>query len=104
MDDRSDATRFILLQASSRICAIPLTHVVETMRPLPVRGFSGSPEFVAGIAIIRGRATAVVDLGKLLGERGSDLLGRYVIHPSEERSANRDWGSRRRLRSFVLHP
>jgi len=78
MDDRSPQTQVILLRASSLICAIPLVHVVETMRPLPVRGFSGSPEFVAGMAIIRGRATAVVDLGKLLGEHGSGLLGRYV--------------------------
>lgn len=78
MDDRSPRNRFILLRASSRICAIPLAHVVETMRPLPVRGFPGSPEFVAGIAIVRGSATPVVDLGKLLGERGSGLVGRYV--------------------------
>jgi len=78
MTDGSARVQFILLRASVRVCAIPLVHVVETMRPLPVRGFSGSPEFVTGIAIVRGRATPVVDLGTLLGERGSGVVGRYV--------------------------
>ena len=78
MDDRSPQTQFILLRASSRTCAIPLVHVVETMRPLPVREISGAPEFVAGMAIVRGRATPVVDLGTLLGVRGAGRARRYV--------------------------
>jgi purine-binding chemotaxis protein CheW len=52
--------------------------VVETLRPLPVRSFSGSPDFVTGVAILRGRPTAVVDLGMLLGERGPTVASRYV--------------------------
>jgi purine-binding chemotaxis protein CheW len=49
------------------VCAVPLTHVIETMRPLPVEPISGVPSFVQGISIIRGIPTPVVDLGALLG-------------------------------------
>jgi purine-binding chemotaxis protein CheW len=46
---------------------MPLTHVIETMRPLPVEPISGVPSFVQGISIIRGIPTPVVDLGAVLG-------------------------------------
>jgi purine-binding chemotaxis protein CheW len=49
------------------VCAVPLTHVIETMRPLPVEPISGVPSFVQGISIIRGIPTPVVDLGAILG-------------------------------------
>ena len=67
------------MRASSRLCAVPLRHVVEIMRPLPIRGFAGSPEFVAGIAVIRGAAMAVLDLEALLGKRGPTPPGRFVV-------------------------
>jgi purine-binding chemotaxis protein CheW len=46
---------------------MPLIHVIETMRPLPVEPISGVPAFVQGISIIRGIPTPVVDLGAVLG-------------------------------------
>jgi len=51
-------------------CAVPITHVIETMRPLPVEPISGVPSFVQGISIIRGIPTPVVDLGAILGTPG----------------------------------
>jgi purine-binding chemotaxis protein CheW len=47
-------------------CAVPLTHVVEVLRPLPVEPLAGAPAGVLGVAVIRGRATPVVDLAGLL--------------------------------------
>jgi purine-binding chemotaxis protein CheW len=51
----------------SCICAVPLAHVIEIMRPLPIESLSGAPAFVSGIAIIRGIPTPIVDLAAVLG-------------------------------------
>ena len=60
----------IIVGLNSCVCAVPLTHVIETMRPLPVEPISGVPSFVQGISIIRGIPTPVVDLGAILGTPG----------------------------------
>jgi len=59
------------------LCALPLEHVVETMRPLPVEIVGGAPEFVSGLSIIRGVPLPVVDTGSLLGA-GESLPTRFV--------------------------
>jgi purine-binding chemotaxis protein CheW len=56
----------LLARTRTRLCAIPLAHVVEVMRPLPVTPLSGSPGCVLGLALVRGAPTPVVDLGSLL--------------------------------------
>ncbi len=61
----------LLCRAEARWCALPLRHVVETMRPLPVSPIPGTPPFVTGLAIIRGAATPVIDLARLLGATDS---------------------------------
>lgn len=60
--------RWLLCRIGERLCGIPLAHVVETMRPLPVEPVPESPPGVVGLAIIRGAATPVVDAASLLGE------------------------------------
>lgn len=47
---------------------MPLSHVVETMRPLPVRPMPGMPSFIAGLSLVRGRPLPVVDAAALIGE------------------------------------
>jgi purine-binding chemotaxis protein CheW len=59
------------------VCAVPLEHVIETMRPLSVEVISGLPSFVQGIALIRGIPTPVIDLGAILGAPG-EAAGRFV--------------------------
>jgi purine-binding chemotaxis protein CheW len=46
---------------------LPLAHVSETMRPLPVEPFAGMPPYVLGLAIIRAGPVPVLDAGRLLG-------------------------------------
>jgi purine-binding chemotaxis protein CheW len=60
-------SRVLVLEVESRACAVPLSHVVETMRPLPIDPIAGMPPFVRGLSVIRGAPTPVVDLGALLG-------------------------------------
>jgi purine-binding chemotaxis protein CheW len=47
--------------------AVPLAHVVETMRPLPLRAFPGLPPFVPGVSLIRDAVVPIVDLARLVG-------------------------------------
>ena len=57
----------LLCRVGAHLCALPLEHVVEAMRPLPVEIVGGAPEFVRGLSIIRGVPLPVVDTGSLLG-------------------------------------
>jgi purine-binding chemotaxis protein CheW len=56
---------------------MPLAHVVETMRPLPVEAVTGAPHFVRGLAVIRGVPVPVVDAAQLLGTQ-TNQADRFV--------------------------
>lgn len=69
------------------MCGLPLEHVRETMRPLPVQELGRMPSFVRGLSIIRGQATPVLDARRLLGGPAEVSTGRYVMLELGERSA-----------------
>jgi purine-binding chemotaxis protein CheW len=75
----------LLCRARERLCAVPLRHVLETMRPLPVDRLAGMPGFVLGLSMIRGQSTPVVDCGALLGEARRPEHGRFVTLRTGER-------------------
>jgi purine-binding chemotaxis protein CheW len=78
----------LVCQVGSRLCGIPLEHVVETMRPLPVQRLAELPPFVDGLALIRGSPTPVLDARRLLGAAETpDACGRYVTLRLGGRSA-----------------
>jgi len=58
--------RILLFRAGDLLCGLPLEDVVETMRPLPIRPLAGLPVYAQGISVVRGQATAVVDVALLL--------------------------------------
>jgi len=62
--------RTLVVRVQTRVCAVPLMHVVETMRPLPIEPLAHMPAFVRGVSIIRGVPTPVVDLGVVIGAPG----------------------------------
>jgi purine-binding chemotaxis protein CheW len=70
-------SRTLVVGVQGRLCALPLTRVMEIMRPLPVEPISAVPSFVQGISLIRGIPTPVVDLGVLLG-MPSGVADRFV--------------------------
>jgi purine-binding chemotaxis protein CheW len=57
---------FVLCRIGSRIGALALLDVRETMRPLPIEPLAGTPPFVLGLAIVRGSPVPVIDAGRLL--------------------------------------
>lgn len=69
---------FLVCQSGTRSCGFPLEHVVEIMRALPVETFPDMPQFVLGIAQIRGAMVPVVDLARLLGLIADHTPSRYV--------------------------
>ena len=77
----------LLCRVGSRLCALPLQHVLETLRPLPVEPLSGAPEQVLGIALIRGVAQPVVDVARLLGEPDAQVTRYITILVGERRVA-----------------
>lgn len=55
---------------------IPIAHVVETMRPLPLDSIAAgvASPFVAGVAVIRGAPVVVVEVAALLGAPARSAL------------------------------
>jgi purine-binding chemotaxis protein CheW len=50
--DAAMGSRSLVVRVCARLCVVPLAHVVETMRPLPVERIAGTPSFVRGVSII----------------------------------------------------
>ncbi len=80
------ADAILLCRTRARLCALPLVHVVETMRPLAIEPFGGGPEFVLGLSRIRGAHVPVIDLGRLLGLPGEKRPTRFVVLRVDGRS------------------
>lgn len=80
-------SRSLVVRVGTRLCAVPLVHVVETMRPLPVEPIAGLPAFVRGVSIIRGVPTPVVDLGAVLGTPGGSVERFVTLRVGERQVA-----------------
>ncbi len=75
----------LIVATGSRVCAIPITHVAETMRPLPVDAIAGVPSFLLGLSVIRGAPLPVVDLQDLLNVGRAEAVSRFVALKLGER-------------------
>lgn len=78
---------FLVFRLNTVVCAIPLKHVSEVMRPLPLDKFASLPHFYAGVSVIRGIPTPVLDLKKTLGvddEETPSRRERFVLVDSEK--------------------
>lgn len=58
---------WLVCRAGAVFNAIPLAHVIETMRALPIEPIAGAPAYVRGVAIVRGVPVPAVDIGLLTG-------------------------------------
>lgn len=72
------ARAVLLVRLGARRCALPLSSVGETMRPLPLETLPDAPPFVLGLSRVRGEAVPVVDGGALFGRRSAEVPTRYV--------------------------
>jgi purine-binding chemotaxis protein CheW len=69
----------VLVRAGNLFCALPLASVIETLRSPPVTAIAGAPQWVQGVAVIRGATVVVVDLGILLGLDSAEISQARVI-------------------------
>ncbi len=77
--DQPSSSPALLVRVTGALCALPLTEVIETMRPLPVKLLANTPDFILGIASIRGAAVPVVLLSALfIGDHRCDPVTRFV--------------------------
>ena len=77
----------LLVRSAGTTCALPLTAVIETMRPLPTTKLAGTPELVAGAAVVRGEAVPVVDLAAIVSGVPAAAPRRFVLLLCGERRA-----------------
>ena len=76
----------LITKVGALTCAIPIAHVVETMRPLPVEPIGAMPACVLGLAIVRGVPAPVIDAARLLGVTPGES-SRFVALRMGERAA-----------------
>lgn len=75
----------LICRVGPHLCALPMEHVVETMRPLPVEPVPDAPAFVMGVSVIRGATVPVVDVAALLSA-GNERPSRLVTVRAGERT------------------
>jgi purine-binding chemotaxis protein CheW len=68
----------LLCRIGGRFSGLPLDHVVEVMRPLPLEPVAEVRPFVRGMSIVRGEPVLVVDARRLLDGREAASGGRLV--------------------------
>lgn len=68
----------LLLRAGGLVCAAPLTHLVEVLRPLPVVGLASAPPSVLGMTAYRGGSAPVIHLSLVLGLGEVAPIERFV--------------------------
>jgi purine-binding chemotaxis protein CheW len=76
----TDGDQFLVCRVLSRLCALPIAHVAETMRPLPIQPLAGDLEPVRGVAIIRGAPVPVVSLALVFGAAESQATRFVTVH------------------------
>jgi purine-binding chemotaxis protein CheW len=81
------AEPLLIMSVGALRCALPLSCVVETMRPLPLHPLAGTAPFVSGTSVIRGEPVPVVHLGDLLGAAGARPARFVVIQAGGHRVA-----------------
>jgi purine-binding chemotaxis protein CheW len=64
--EEASGGRWLLCRAGAVLCALPIEHVIEIMRLLPIERIAGAPEYVLGLSAIRGAPVPVVDLGRIV--------------------------------------
>jgi purine-binding chemotaxis protein CheW len=85
---RAVTSQALFVTAGPWVCAIPLPHVAETMRPLPIEPLAGMPGFVRGVSLIRGTPVPIIDVRALLDSGNpSATFGRFITMKIAERRA-----------------
>ena len=70
--EANDRQHRLVCRAGARLCAVPLSRVIEVMRVLPIKPVARGPQCVRGLCIIRGAPVLVIDTGLLISNQATD--------------------------------
>ena len=73
MVDGRYTSSLLVCQVQGRMCALPTEHVCEIMRPLHIEHIPGAPNYILGMAVIRGVATPVLNMARLFDQAESRI-------------------------------
>jgi len=86
MNGALDSGALVVFRAGAALAALPVEHVVETMRPLGTTPLASAPPYVLGAAIVRGAPVPVIDLARLLSGQSAPV-SRWITLRTGERTA-----------------
>lgn len=93
----------LVARARALQCALPLSHVVEIMRPLPIESIAHAPSFMLGVAIVRGVPTPVIDCGAFVQAQSGAAHTRWASIRCGERTAALAFESILGVRALPAH-
>ena len=73
MVDGRYTSSLLVCRVQGRTCALPIEHVGEIMRPLHIEHIPGAPNYILGLAVIRGVATPVLNMARLFDQAESRI-------------------------------
>lgn len=76
-------TPYLICRVGQQLHAIPIEHVVEIMRALPIEPVANAPSYIRGVCIVRGNPTPVIDTGLLVG--GQQTNSRRLVEIKTEK-------------------
>jgi purine-binding chemotaxis protein CheW len=77
----------LIARARAVHCALPLSHVVEIMRPLPYEAIADAPSFMLGVAVVRDAPVPVIDCGAFVQSDARAEHTRWASVRAGDRSA-----------------
>jgi purine-binding chemotaxis protein CheW len=75
----------LVFRAGARLCGLPVHHVRETMRVLPIEPLPSRLACIIGASLVRGIATPVLDVAALIGEASSRPARFVIVELDEDR-------------------
>jgi purine-binding chemotaxis protein CheW len=84
-DEEAGRGSWLLCRTGTVRAAVPIEHVVEVMRVLPIEQVTGAPPYVRGLSIVRGLPAVIIDLGLMIGG-GISRAARLVAVRAGERT------------------
>ena len=72
-------SKYLLFNGDLTRFALPITSVLEILRPLPIESMPNAPAFVAGVMIVRGQPIPVIELGLLMRNHPLETIKRLIV-------------------------
>ena len=76
--ERRGTRQLLLVRVGTLMCGLPMEHLSETCRPLPVKAMKSTLPYVRGVTVIRSAPAPVISLSTLLWGQPASAT-RFVV-------------------------